>query len=69
MPVTIKVGNGNDLHDFINLFNRINGKYSPPPPQPQPSSQSGPSYFSLLLSSIIALSSLYTGSTVTPFMS
>ena len=37
-------------------------------PQPQPSSQSVPSSSALLPSSIIALSSLSDGSTMTPFM-
>ena len=34
VPVTVEAGNGNDLHDFSNLFNGSNGKYSSPPPQP-----------------------------------
>ena len=67
--VTIETGNGNDLQNFTNLFNGSNGKSSSPPPQPQPSSESGPSSSALFLSSIIALSSLAVGSTVTPFMS
>ena len=69
VPVTVETGNGNDLQDFTNLFNGSNGKYSSPPPQSQPSSQYGPSSSVLLFSSIIALSLLSDGSTVTPFMS
>ena len=69
MPVTMEAGNGNDLHDFINMFNGSNRKSSSPPPQPQTSSQSGPSSSALLLSSIISLSSLFTSSSMTAFMS
>ena len=34
MSITIEARNGNDLHDFINLFKGSNGKSSPPLPQP-----------------------------------
>ena len=60
--------NGNDLQGFMNLFNGSNGKSSSVLPQSQPSFQLGPSSSALLLSSIIAVSSLSTSSTVTPFM-
>ena len=69
VPVIVETGNGNDLQDFMNLFNGNNGKSSSTLPQSQPSSQLGPSSYPLLLSSIIALSSFSTGSTMTPFMS
>ena len=62
-------GNGNDLQEFMIFFNGINGKFSLDLPQLQPSSQPSPSSSSLLLSSIIALSSLSVGSTMAPFMS
>ena len=67
--VTMESGNGNDLQEFMNLFNGRNRKSSSTLPQSQPSSQPSPSYFALLLSSIIALSSLSIGSIMTPFMS
>ena len=65
VPVTLEVGNGNDL---LNSTNGSNDKSSSPPLQSQLSSQSGPSPYVVRISSIIALSSLSTGSTVTPFM-
>ena len=68
IPITVETRNGNDLHNFSDVFKGSNGKSSSPPPQPQPSSQSGPSSSALLLSSIIALSSLSDGCTMTPFM-
>ena len=68
VPVTAEPSNGNDLQEFMNLFNGSNGKSSSALPQSKPSSHHGPSSSALLLSSIIALSSLSTGSTMTPFM-
>ena len=65
MPINVEVGNGNDL---LNSTNGSNDKPSSPPLQSQLSSQSGPSPSVVLISSIIALSSLSVGSTMTPFM-
>ena len=65
VPMTLEVGNGNDL---LNSTNGGNEKPLSPPLQFQPSSQFGPSPSVVLVSSIIALSSLFDGSTVTPFM-
>ena len=67
--VTMEAGNGIGLREFTNLFNGSNDRPSSALPQSQPSSQPCPSSFSLLLSSIQALSSLPTGSTMTPLMS
>ena len=63
VPVTIETGN-----DFQNLTNSSNGNLSSSLPPSQPSSHSAPSSSTILLSSIIALSSLSDGSYVTPFM-
>ena len=65
VSVAIEFINGNDL---LNFTNGSNDKSSSSPLQYQLSSQSGPSYSALLISSIIALSSLSDGSTMTPFM-
>ena len=63
VPVTIETGN-----DFQNLTNGSNGNLSSSLPPYQPSNHSAPSSSAILLSSIIALSSLSDGSYVTPFM-
>ena len=51
------------------MFSGSNGRYSSALPKPQYYSEPCPSSLALLLSSILALSSLSTNSTMTPFMS
>ena len=67
--VTVEVGKGNGLQEFTNLFNGSNERSSSSLPQSQPSSQPFPSSSALLLSSILALSSLPIGSVMKPLMS
>ena len=55
-------------NDFQNLTNGSNGNPSSSIPQSQPLCQSTPSSFAILCSSIMALSSFFDGSIVTPFM-
>ena len=38
VPVTVETGNGNDLQEFMNLFNGSNGRSLLSLPQSQPSS-------------------------------
>ena len=66
--VTEEVGNGNNLQEFMNLFSGNNGRSSLALPKLQSSSEPCPSSSALLLSLILSLSSLPTGSTVTPLM-
>ena len=67
--VTEEVGNGNNLQQFMDVFSDSNGRSSSALPKSQSSSEPFPSSLALLLSSILALSSLSTGSTMTPLMS